>query len=141
MAHKIRVQTRVILALVTTAVLLILSILVAHLYYWHWLFKKDGLCTYDLLIRSSQLTDIYNVYAITHVSISGLIDVTIAIMTGITISVLNVHMKRSQDKAFKGEICQIKYIFWTFFAAYAASFTYNLVMVIHPQWLSGRSRF
>ena len=99
-ARKIRTRMRVILALVTTAVLLILVILVVHVYYWHWLFNKDGLCTYDLLIESSQLTEVYNAYAITHVAVSGLIDITIAIMTGITISVLNVHMKKSQDKAF-----------------------------------------
>ena len=46
MVKSVKKRKRIILALVITTVLLILTIFVFHVYYWHYRFNKEDLCTY-----------------------------------------------------------------------------------------------
>ena len=75
-----------------------------------------------------------------HVAISGLIDIFLAIMTRITLQVLQKQVKE-KDTTFRKEICMIQLIFWTFFVTYSLGFAYNLLMVIFPRFLDKRTRF
>ena len=46
MVKSVKKRKRIILALVIFSVLLILTIFVFHVYYWHYRFNKEDLCTY-----------------------------------------------------------------------------------------------
>ena len=89
MAKKVRLRKRIILTLVIASVLLVSGIFVFHVYYWHYKFNELNLCTYSLLYANSVLTKLYDIYSVMRVIVSGLIDILIAIMTCITLSVLN----------------------------------------------------
>ena len=91
MAKKVRLRKRIILTLVIASVLLISGIFVFHVYYWHYKFNELNLCTYRELYTDSSdvLTKLYDIYSMMRVIVSGLIDILIAIMTCITLSVLN----------------------------------------------------
>ena len=49
MAKKVQIRKRIILTLVIVSVLLISGIFVFHVYYWHYIFNKKGLCIYSKL--------------------------------------------------------------------------------------------
>ena len=89
MAKKVQIRKRIILTLVIASVLLISGIFVFHVYYWHYIFNKRGLCIYSKLQLSYELNHFYDIYAIMRLIVSGLIDILIAIMTCITLTVLN----------------------------------------------------
>ena len=89
MAKKVRLRKRIILSLVIVSVLLISAIFVIHVYWWHYEFNKKHLCTYSKLYDDPLLTKLYDIYSVMRVIVSGLIDILIATMTCITLSVLN----------------------------------------------------
>ena len=91
MAKKVQIRKRIILTLVVASVLMIVAIFVLHVYSWHYIINREGLCTYHELYDDPKhtLTKLYDIYSIVRVVVSGLIDILIAIMTCITLKVLN----------------------------------------------------
>ena len=141
MVRKVIRRKRLILTVVIITVLLILGIFVAHVYSWHYYINKRGVCTYQKLYDSPLLMKLYDVYSIVRIIVSGLIDISIAVMTHITLSVLRMQIKENADNEFRREICQVRLIFWTFFVTYSLGFAYNSIMVLAPNLISTRTRF
>jgi len=63
-------------------------------------------------------------------------------MTIITLRILRKEAEAVNRGGFRGEICRIKCIYWTFVITYTAWFTYELFIIVVPNLtLTHRKRF
>ena len=93
MLRKVKMRQKCIVAIVLIGILAIIAIFSFHIILWHERINEQELCSYDELISSALLGELYEVYAITRVSLSGVIDLWIAIMTVITLRMLQKETK------------------------------------------------
>ena len=62
-------------------------------------------------------------------------------MTIVTLRMIQKETEVAGKPAYRGEICRIKVIYWTFVLTYAIWFLYDLVFAFYPNLMSNMSRF